>query len=237
MGEANLHMLAAQLLHACLFTFLKKHRPKCQAFSNLNLYYQDGPPHPRTGASPNVAPDVMVVQPYQHLPEEISSYTIGKDGPAPLLTIEVMSPEPGIHRDFVEKSILYRSLGIAEYVLYDATSKYEQSLLLRRLGEDGDYHDHIDEDGGVTSELGFRIVMQDDGLAVLNLFTGHSIARPLDAERHAEGRRRARKRQRAAEKKALFEQAARKKIEQELKALQDRLRQLEEERKESDQDA
>jgi len=246
MGEANLHVLTVQIFHLCLTAFLRKHRPKCQAFANMNLYYyRDGPPHPRTGSLPYVSPDVMVVEPFEPLAADTTSYTIGKDGPAPLLTIEVMSPGAGQHRDLIQKSILYKKLEIAEYVLLDITKKHSPGeLLLRRLGKDGEYRDTLDADDGVTSDLAVRFVIEHDGLRVVNAKTGHRYARPQQAEEYAEGmhlaEERARLEQVAREKAELerrHEQAAREKAERERDALQERLRRLENEIKRRNADS
>lgn len=228
MGEANYHVLADEILHIGLIEFLKEHRPKCQPFSNMNLYYLDGPPHPRTGSAPYVSPDAMVVEPYKPLPEDTVSYKIGRDGPAPLLAIEVLSGRSGQQRDLTEKAVTYRQLRIAEYILVDITGRHlPEKLLLKRLEADGEYHDFRDADGGVTSELGFRLVMEVDGLRVVETATGHRYARPTEAETLAKAKR-------AAEEQTRQEYAAREKAERERDALQDRIRQLEEEIKRRD---
>src|SRR5262245_51772415 len=68
MGEANLHVLSDEILHVCLGAHIQEQRPDCQVFSNMNLYYVEGPSHPTTGSPPYVSPDTMVVKPYQPLP-------------------------------------------------------------------------------------------------------------------------------------------------------------------------
>jgi hypothetical protein len=58
-----------------------------------------------------------------------------------------------------------------------------QKLLLKRLQADGTYKDERDADGGVTSKLGFRIIMDDDSrIRIINTATGHRYVRPLEAE-------------------------------------------------------
>ena len=66
----------------------------------------------------------------------------------------------------------------------DVTGKFlPQKLLLKRLQADGTYKDERDADGGVTSKLGFRIIMEDDGqIRIINAATGHRYVRPLEAE-------------------------------------------------------
>jgi hypothetical protein len=45
------------------------------------------------------------------------------------------------------------------------------------------WKDHQDEDGGVTSQLGFRIILEDDDMVrVLDATTGERYLRPLEAQ-------------------------------------------------------
>ncbi|HEY7423021.1 MAG TPA: hypothetical protein VH682_02150, partial [Gemmataceae bacterium] len=59
----------------------------------------------------------------------------------------------------------------------------EQRLLLLRRQRDGLWRDEQDADGGITSRLGFRIVIEDDGqLRIINAQTGKRYARPDEAQ-------------------------------------------------------
>src|SRR5437868_11032356 len=172
MGESNPHVLADEILHVCLKAHMLRYHPELQVYSNMNLYCRDGPPHPRTLSLPYVSPDSMVVEPYQLLNESVKSYTIGKDGPVPLVAAEVLSERSAQQRDLKEKMVVYARLGVAEYILVDESSKYlPDRLLLKRLQQDGTYKDDKDPDGGLTSKLGFRIVLEDDGLSVIDQVT------------------------------------------------------------------
>ena len=65
-----------------------------------------------------------------------------------------------------------------------------QSLLLKRLQPDGTWKDEQDPDGGVTSQLGFRLIIDTDGrLRMLDATTGKRYARPDEAEVEASARR------------------------------------------------
>jgi Putative restriction endonuclease len=213
MGEANLHVLTDEILHVCVRVHLALYHFDCQVFSNMNLYYRDGPPHPRTGSLPYVSPDNMVVKPYRLLDEAVRSYTIGKDGPAPLATAEVLSARSAQQRDLNEKLVVYARLGVSEYIIVDETGEYYPGLLvLKRLKKDGTYKDEKDPDGGVTSKLGFRLIFEADGLRVIDSKTGIRYARPMEAELEAQARRRAEEQLRAAQDKIrdLEKQLARK---------------------------
>src|SRR5207249_5203621 len=71
MGESNPHVLADEILHVCVKVHMLRYRPECQVFSNMNLYYRAGPPHPVTGSLPYVSPDSMVVKPFQIMDEKV----------------------------------------------------------------------------------------------------------------------------------------------------------------------
>jgi hypothetical protein len=86
-------------------------------------------------------------------------------------------------RDLDEKTKVYAFMGVAEYILVDVTGAFlHEKLLLKRLQPDGTYIDERDSDGGVTSKLGFRLVIEQDGqLRVVNAATGKLYLRPLEA--------------------------------------------------------
>jgi Uma2 family endonuclease len=218
MGESNPHVLADEILHVCLKVHMLRHHPKLQVFSNMNLYYRDGPPHRRTGSRPYVSPDSMVVEPYTPLEENVKSYTIGRDGPAPVATAEVLSERSAQQRDLNEKMVVYARLGVAEYILVNESGKFlPERLLLKRLQADGTYKDEKDADGGVTSKLGFRVILEADGLRVIDTATGQRYVRPMEAEAEAVERRRAEERLRA-------EEEARRDTELQLRVVREELR-------------
>jgi Uma2 family endonuclease len=217
MGEANLHVLTDEILHVCLRVHLAQYHADCQAFSNMSLYYRDGPPHPRTGSLPYVSPDNMVVKPYRLLDESVRSYTIGRDGPAPLATAEVLSARSAQQRDLKEKIVVYARLGVSEYIIVDETGEYYPGhLLLKRLKKDGTYKDEKDPDGGVTSKLGFRLIFEADGLRVFDSNTGTRYARPMEAELEARARRLAEEKVRQKEMELKDAQARVKALEKKL---------------------
>jgi hypothetical protein len=245
LGESNPHVLSDEVLHVCLTAHFAN-RPEYQVFSNMNLYYQD-PEHPEVSPMPYVSPDTMVVTPFQRLPENISSYQIGREGPAPMLVAEVLSERSRQQRDLHEKVILYAGLGIAEYILVDVSGRFlPERLLLKRLRADGTMEDVRDPDGGVTSQLGFRLIIDTDGrIRVIDTATGHKYIRPLEAEASvraaAEARQQAEERLRAetqarsqaeaelrrqAEERVRAEAEARRQAEERIRALEAELARL-----------
>ena len=189
MGEANLHVGATEILHVCVGAHLLDYWPSLQVFANMNCYY--GPPQPETGRPACFCADTMAVEPFEELPKEIKSYRIGVDGRAPRATFEVLSEGTAEANDKKVKPELYAILGIEEYILVDPTGEFlEEKLLLKRLQPDGTYKDERDEDGGVTSKLGFRLIFDETGeLAVVDVATGRRYIRPKEGEAEARARR------------------------------------------------
>lgn len=177
MGEANLHALAEHILRYGIAAHLGD-RPRYRVFSNMNLHYQ--PRFPRV----YVAPDVMVVTPLAAQPDELRSYHLDSDGPAPVFVAEILSEETAEDRDLDEKLYIYAMTGIAEYLLVDVDGRFlPQRLLLKQLKQDRTWRDQRDADGGVTSRLGLRVIFDSDGrLRVIDELTGRKYARPDEAE-------------------------------------------------------
>lgn len=199
LGESNIHVDSDEILHICLKAHLAS-RPEYHVFSNMNLYYQETESQ-EVSPLPYVSPDTMVVRPFGPLPKKVRSYQIGRDGPSPLLTAEVLSERSYEQRDLDEKVTLYAKLGVAEYILVDVTGQLlPRRLLLKRLQADGTWKDDQDADGGVTSQLGFRLIIDnDDQLRVLDAVTGKRYARPDEADMKDEALHHAEERIRALE--------------------------------------
>jgi hypothetical protein len=193
-GEATVHTLSAGILFYGL-TFHFASLPRIQVFANLNLYF--------SRAHPNLflTPDIMVVQPSRPLPVQVASYRIGEQGPLPRLVAEVLSPRTFREGDLTDMPVQYGEIGIEEYLLADVTGEMlAQRLLLLRRQRDGNWRDEQDADGGVTSRLGFRVVIEDDGqLRVIDAKTGERYPRPEEALAEARARRKAEERNRALE--------------------------------------
>jgi Uma2 family endonuclease len=183
LGEANLHQQWAQILQVCLKAHLAS-RPELQVYLNMNLYYRDAPLHPVTRSRPYVSPDVMVVRPKSALPETLTSYTIGIDGPAPLAAVEVLSARSAQQRDLGEKLQVYAGLGVEEYFLADPTGDYLAGrLLLKKLQPGGTWKDEGDAHQGVASKLGFRLLLDNQGkLGVFDAASGRRYIRPDEAQ-------------------------------------------------------
>jgi Uma2 family endonuclease len=177
MGEATEHTDADLILTTGLTAHLAD-RPTWRVFSNLNWYYH------RIDLQAYVSPDVMVVVPSRELPQRLRSYRTAPDCPPPVLCLEILSRRSFQQQDLTNKPRIYAQNGVAEYILIDVTGEFlERRLVLRRRQDDETWVDEQDADGGVTSALGFRIVLEADGLPrVIDARTGRRYRRPKEAE-------------------------------------------------------
>lgn len=177
MGETSDHTDSTDiLLYALKAHFATKVDFDVRA--NLNLYYR------RLPRWNYVSPDVMVTRPPKPLPRDLRSYRIGEQGPAPVFVAEVLSRRSFQQRDLTAKPVLYSGLKVAEYLLIDVSGQFlPQRLQLRRPNDVGNRYDTQDADGGITSALGFRVVLDADGqIRVIDAATGHRYLRPSEAE-------------------------------------------------------
>ena len=183
-GESNPHLTTTEILHICLKAFLALRHPHLRVFANMYLYYQAFDSQTKVERKDCAAPDAMIVEPYRPLGHAVLSYTVGREGPAPLVAAEVLSARTAERRDKQEKIEIYAALGVNEYILIDPSGEFlPQRLQLKRLRPDGTWQDVTDADGGITSQLGFRIVLEPDGeIRLFDAATGEPFARPDEAE-------------------------------------------------------
>jgi Uma2 family endonuclease len=194
MGEARQHSEATAILFYGVRARLAD-RPEFAVLCNLNFYYRPDPDQSY------VSPDVMVVRPPTPLPAVLGSYRLGEHGPAPVLAAEVLSKRSYQQQDLWNKPILYRRLGVAEYLLIDPTGAFlKDRLLLRRAVRTDEWADEPDTGGGVTSALGFRVALEGDGrIRVYDAATGRPYPRPDEADAADQARQAAEARVRALE--------------------------------------
>jgi Uma2 family endonuclease len=176
MGESEPHTDADHILSMALKEHLRG-QPLYRVYSNLNVYY-----HPIDRRA-YVSPDVMVIHSPQPLPEGLTSYRIGEDGPPPILAVEILSRRSFQQQDLTNKPDIYASLGVAEYILVDGSGAFMPELvLLKRRLDERTMEDEQDADGGVTSRLGFRVIVEDDNRPrVIEARSGRRYLRPDEA--------------------------------------------------------
>ena len=181
MGDANQHTVAAGIVFYGITAHLTPASPY-RAYANLNLYYRTD------DRAAYVSSDVMIVAPFELPADDLTSYRIGETGPAPIMTVEILSPRTAQQRDLTDKRDAYALMGVREYLIVDVMGIADQGpLLLKRLREDRTWEDVVDPDGGVTSQLGFRIVLESDGqVRLVDAITGKRYARPNEAQAEAD---------------------------------------------------
>jgi Uma2 family endonuclease len=221
MGESTLHTRTCEIL-AYGLEFHFAGRRNVRVFRNLNLYYSDEKPHLF------VAPDAMVVETAEPLPAELSSYRVGQDGPIPLMTAEVLSPRTCQKGDLEAKPVLFKALGVREYIVIDVSGDLmAKRLVLMRRQENGSWTEEQEADGGVTSDLGFRLVIDPDGqLRVLDAQTHKSYPRPSEAQTAEERLAAEAEARRQAEERLAAEAEARRQADESIRALKEELARL-----------
>lgn len=209
LGESAAHTSATAILQYGIAAHMAD-RPQYRVFSNLNVLY-----HPIRRKA-YISPDVMIVEPAVKLRDNVASYRIGRDGPAPKTTVEVLSKRTGQQGDLTFKPEICAAVGIEEYILVDPVGRLlPQRLQIRRLQPDGTYTEEQDEDGGITSHFGFRIILDfDDRVRVIDSASGERYARPEEAQIESRARAKAERAQRRAEKAHKREEEARKREEE-----------------------
>jgi Uma2 family endonuclease len=176
MGESIIHSLTCGILFYGIRLHFARRR-NMRVFANLNLYYSDDNP------TLYVSPDLMIVQSLKRFADNLASYAVGKSGPAPRLVGEVLSFRTWQEGDMTSKPLVYAGMEVREYVLVDVTGvMLPQRLVLLRRQADGTWLDEQDPDGGLTSQLGFRLIVEKDGhLRVCDAGTGKRYPRPDEA--------------------------------------------------------
>ena len=207
MGDSHPHSVTIDNIKPGLIAHLAA-QPQYRVYADINTYYH------RLDKWAYISADLMVVVPSQPLPDDLQSYRIGVHGPAPVLALEVLSRRSFQQQDLTNKPVLYAELGVAEYILVDVSGELlPQQLLLKELQRDGVWIDRQDSDGGVTSRLGFRIILDPDGqVRVLDANTGKRYLRLEEGQAVADA---------LEQTRALLRQR-----EQELRALQEELNRL-----------
>ncbi|HJT58228.1 MAG TPA: Uma2 family endonuclease [Ktedonobacteraceae bacterium] len=143
-------LMGVTSVHAMLIHYLMEvlnwlaHKQVCAVHENLNFYRtaEEGE-HP-------FAPDIAVIKGV--LWQQIPSYYIGVDGPAPQVVFEIASKETW-KKDLEEKPWLYAHAGIEEYYAYDP----HLSLLAQsRSREQRLFGWHRDPNTGLMKALSLR---------------------------------------------------------------------------------
>jgi Uma2 family endonuclease len=176
MGETEWHTLVMEIVAYALRTHLRE-QPARRVYTDMNLYYH------RLDPEAYVSPDVMVCEPTELAAGWLRSYRVGTNGPAPLLVVEVLSRRSAQQQDLTNKPWIYATLGVSEYLQLDPTGEFlPERLRLLQLEPDLSWTTLHDHGQGVTSRLGFRVVLQADGLPRVQDGSGRPYRHPSEAE-------------------------------------------------------
>jgi Uma2 family endonuclease len=210
MGDSDIHTRTCDILFYGLEFHLAA-QPQHRVFLNLNLHYSPVKP------DAYLSPDIMAVTPSRPLPGDVASYRINVDGPAPFLVMEVLSERTFQQKDLTKKPRIYAGIGCAEYILVDVTGRFlRQRMRLKQRQPNGSWLNLQDLDGGVTSQFGFRLVIEADGhVRVIDTATGKRYLRPGEAQTAAD--------------RLAAETRVRRKAERAVRKAEERVRALEEE--------
>ena len=149
---------------------------------DILMYYVEGVPQK------SVSPDVLVTIGIGRKPRH--TYKVWEEGKVPEFVMEFSSVNTH-HNDLGAKKELYASLGISDYILYDAEAKFLPSQLMGFALVDGGYAAIPEgESGGVRSAaLNLDFHVRDDDLGIYNPVTRKWLQTRADKE--AAGRRKA----------------------------------------------
>ena len=213
MAASDLHL---EILIWLLQT-LKAHfaqRSDAYVSGDILTYYTEG--NPRAVVAPDVLVSFGIGQKPRH------TYKVWEEGKVPDFVME-FSSKTTYQNDLTDKMELYATLGILNYLLYDAEALYLPSPLMGfRLVEGVYVPISPGVDSGIHSDvLGLDFHIRERRLAVYNPVVGQWLETPAEtAERRAEN---AETRAETAEARAEQEAIARQKAEEEIKHLQEQL--------------
>lgn len=169
MAESDVHL--AVMMH--LVQGLRDHfadDPAVYVAGNLLLYYEEG-------KRASVAPDLFVVR---GVPKgERDTYLLWREGKGPCFVLEVTSKSTR-DEDLSTKKVLYRRLGVEEYVLFDPRGEYLEPRfqgLRLATGPTRDYRPiPLAADGSLISRtLGVAFHPEGKSLRMTDLATGQPL--------------------------------------------------------------
>jgi Uma2 family endonuclease len=197
MAETDVHRDWMFLIIECLKAHYRGKR--VYVSGNLLIYYEEGNPKKL------VAPDVFAVLECEQRRRRI--FKIWEEGKGPDFILETTSRKTR-REDQGPKPLLFAKLRVPEFFLYDPLAEWLKPPLQGFRLTNGDYEPIRPEPDGslVSRQLGIRFILENGELAMFDVKTGQRIF--SDGERALE-----------MEKRLAEEQAARKKLEEEIARL------------------
>ncbi|MEZ4528708.1 MAG: Uma2 family endonuclease [Desulfobacterales bacterium] len=167
MGETGFHVRASLDLYGSLREFFSQ-RKDVYVAADMFFYYEKGNPKACK------APDVMVI--FGCGNQERRTYKLWEEKICPSVIFEVTS-KSSMMDDMVVKPMLYASLGVREYFLFDPLDEYmEIPLAGFRLYERDDNRILPDEEGRLYSkELDVFLKRENEYIRVIDAKTGKAV--------------------------------------------------------------
>ena len=149
-------------------------RPEVYVSGDILMYYVEGQPQKV------VSPDVLVTFGIGQKPR--LTYKVWEEGKVPDFVME-MSSKSTYRNDLGEKMALYASLGIRDYVLYDAEGLYLPTPLMGFTLVDGSYVEmSSNAAGGLYSEaLGLEFQLRAMEIGIYDPVLGTWLQTPAEA--------------------------------------------------------
>jgi Uma2 family endonuclease len=228
MAETDKHRKQMIALLDCLDEYFRP-RPDIYVSGNIFAY----PPRDERGERRSVCPDLFVVRGIEKKDRRI--YDMEVEGKAPELIIELVSRSTMIE-DLGNKRVIYASLGVREYFLFDPLGEAFPSPLRGFRLEGNDYIPMMGS--RLHSEvLGLDLVVEDGKLRLYDPKTGERLRTHEESEadrrkaearaaKEAKARHAAETARQAAEAKAAQEAKAREMAEAEMTRLREELARL-----------
>jgi Uma2 family endonuclease len=173
MGETDLHIDALIYLREALKDYFRDD-PRVYVAGNMFLYYEEGDP------AACLAPDVFVVQGV--IKQERRTYKLWEEGQPPAVVFEITSRGTRLE-DLGAKRVVYATLGVREYFLYDPLGEYLQPPLQGYQLQQGEFQRMPPAgEGKVASQvLGLELWLEEGRLRVVNPATGERLLTPAEA--------------------------------------------------------
>lgn len=175
MGETDFHIILINELFQILKNYLKNEKD-VRVFSDIMFYYEEGNPNKV------VAPDLMIVKGIgKHLRRTFKLW----EEKSPDVVIEISSRTTW-KEDFQKKFILYQTIGVKEYYIFDPEYKYLAEPLVAYHLKNGEFQEVKLKRGRVFSPaLGLEIVDTGKTLRLFNPETKSFLPTMAELEKEA----------------------------------------------------
>lgn len=209
MAETDVHR--KQMIY--VLDALEEHfepEPNVYVTGNIFLYYRD-----EFGDLQKVAPDIFVVNGIAKRERRI--YHLPEEGKAPDFVLELISRETKLE-DLGNKRVLYASLGVQEYFIFDPLNE-ALSQQLRGFRLRGEDYQPLAGDRIFSEVLDLELFVENERLRLFDRKTGERLRTYIEAARE----------RRSAESQMKTEAAARQAAEAEVARLREELKKLQRE--------